>query len=126
MAAAKFLPTLIPASMAPGIITSNVGRTVVTGIAAVAAGFIAGKWDRRVGDAVLFGGLMQTASVALNAFLPDLYKSLGISLGDFAPGRFAVPQNPLRESPAAPAYLPAASGSRVQTTRLAGAYNPAY
>jgi hypothetical protein len=126
VAAAKFLPTLLPASIGGGIASSNVGRTVLTGVAAVAAGFIAGKWDKRVGDAVLFGGLMQTASVALNAFLPSLYQSLGIGLGEFAPGRFGLPQNPLRELPAAPAYLPAASGSRVQTTRLAGAYNPAY
>lgn len=127
VAAAKFLPTLLPTSLTGGMLSGGVGRTVITGAAAIVSGMLAGKFvDSRFGDAVLFGGLMQTASVALNSFLPSVYQSLGIGLGDFVPGQFAVPQNPMRQLPAAPAYLPAASGSKVTSTRLASAYNPAY
>jgi len=62
----------------------------------------------------------------LNAFVPAAYKALGIGLGDFVPGRFAVPQNPVAISQAPSGHLPAPSGSRVTMSGLARAYAPAY
>ena len=68
MAAAKFIPTLIPGQFVQG----NLMRTVATGASAFVAQMIAKAVvkDPTVSDAVLFGGLIQTGSVALNAFLP--------------------------------------------------------
>jgi hypothetical protein len=90
VAAAKFLPTLLPATF----VSSNITRTIATAVAAWVSGFAAAKvTDKNIGDAVMFGGFMQTASVALNAFLPSIGKQVG--LGELMPGRFPVPQNPL-------------------------------
>lgn len=109
---AKFLPTLIPASMAGSFMSSNIGRVVVTGVAGYATAIVAGKiGGERFGDAALFGAIIQTASVALNAFLPSLYAQLGIGLGrvgDLVPGaNFSVPQNPLLANQKMRAMLPA-------------------
>src|SRR5271166_1207964 len=128
VAATKFLPTLIPATMMPSVMSTNLGRTAVSFAAALGAGFLASKVDVRFGQGVYFGGLMQAVSVGLNAFLPSQFGMLNTGLGDFAPGRFAVPQNTLRQvaAPAASGHLPAASGSRVTMSGLARAYAPAY
>ncbi len=132
---AKFLPTLIPISMAGSFMSSNIGRVVVTGIAGYATALVAGKiGGERFGDAALFGAIIQTASVALNAFLPSIYSSLGIGLGDFVPGRFSVPQNPLlsgqkgqRALPAAaPASSMAPTGSVMVNSGMGRAYPAAY
>jgi hypothetical protein len=120
--AAKFIPTLLPISMLGSLGASNIGRTVITGVSAVIAGWAAGKVNREFGEGVLFGGLMQTASVAFNAFLPSLYSSLGIGLGDLMPGQFVVPQNPIRA--AIPPPPPA--NARVTMNGLARAYGAAY
>lgn len=126
VAATKFLPTMIPPSMAPQLLTTNLGRTAVSFAAALASGWLASKLDTRFGQGVYFGGFMQATSVALNAFVPAAYKALGIGLGDFVPGRFAVPQNPVMISQAPSGHLPAPSGSRVTMSGLARAYAPAY
>jgi hypothetical protein len=127
VAATKFLPTMIPPTMAPQLLTTNLGRTAVSFVAAFASGWLASKMDVRFGQGVYFGGFMQATSVALNAFVPAAYKALGIGLGDFVPGRFAVPQNPVMVSAGAPSgHLPAPSGSRVTMSGLARAYAPAY
>jgi hypothetical protein len=127
VAAAKFIPTLLPTSVLGSLATSNIGKTVLTAGSAVAAGWLAGKWDHGFGNGVLFGGLMQTASVALNAFLPSVYQQLGISLGDLLPGQFAVPQNPIRQGIAPPAPVaPAGSQSRVTMSGLSRGYGYAY
>jgi hypothetical protein len=125
VAAAKILPTLVPA----GIIPSSGGflvKTLVTGVAAYLSGMIAGKWNPTFGDAVLFGGLMQTGSVALNALLPGFSVGgvpLGLSgMGDLIPGSFVVPQNPLRLPPPPPAP---ATNARVTMNGLARAYGVA-
>lgn len=131
---AKFLPTLIPASMAGSFMTSNVGRVVVTGVAGYVTSIVVSKvMDQRSGDAALFGAIIQTASVALNAFLPSIYQQLGIGLGDFVPGRFSVPQNPLllsqkgqRALPAAPASSVAPTGSVMVNSGMGRAYPAAY
>ena len=105
VAAAKFIPTMLPSNL----VGSNLMRVVATGVSAFVAGWLAGKADRTFGDAVLFGGLMQTGSVALNAFVPSIGKQIGLS--GLTPARFPLPDNPiaagmLMASPAAAAGAP--------------------
>ena len=106
MAASKFLPTLVPA----GLITSNLMRTVATAASAFAAQMVAKAIGQpeAISDAVLFGGLMQTGSVALNAFLPGIAQSLGLS--GIMDANWSIPENPLRAIPA-PVLPPAANVS---------------
>jgi hypothetical protein len=88
------------------------------------------KGDPVLGDAVLFGGLMQAGSVALNSFLPSVggvigLQGLGMGVGDIVSGRFPVPQNPIMAgqrqmsiaAPAAPAGAPTPAG-------VGAIYNP--
>jgi hypothetical protein len=105
MAASKFIPTLIPGNLIQG----NLMRTVATGASAFIAQMIAKAVvkDQSVSDAVLFGGLMQTGSVALNAFLPGIAQSLGLS--GIMDANWTIPENPLKRLPSAPAE-PALSG----------------
>lgn len=103
VAVCKFIPTMLPAQFISGPIL----RVVATGASAFLAGFVARKvgLSPQVSGAVLFGGLMQTGSVALNAFLPSsIATRLALSgMGDIVPGRFPVPQNPiLIPAPATP------------------------
>jgi hypothetical protein len=125
VAATKFLPTLLPTQMLVSVANTNIGKTAISVAAAFAAGWAASKLDARFGQGVYFGGFMQATSVGLNAFVPSLYKTLGIGMGDFVPGSFPVPQNPVRQL-AAPAHAVAPSGSRVTMSGLARAYQPAY
>lgn len=120
VAAAKFIPTLIPAQFVGG----NLMRTVATGASAFVAQMIAKMVvkDPVVTDAVLFGGLMQTGSTALNAFLPGLAAQLGLSgLGELMDARWSIPENPLRAIPAAPA-----GDARTSISGLNRAYGSAY
>jgi hypothetical protein len=96
VAAAKFLPTLVPG----GLIQGNIMRTVATGASAFVAQMLAKMLtkDPSIADAVLFGGLMQTGSTALNAFLPSLAASLGLS--GIMDANWTIPENPLRSMPA--------------------------
>jgi hypothetical protein len=110
--------------MLPAQLTSSpIMRVVVTGAVAFGAGFLAGKVSKPLGDAVLFGGLMQTGSVALNAFLPGI----PIGLGAFAPAAFGTPDNPIRRGIAAPVESPAnaSSGMRVGVSGLHRAFGTA-
>ena len=128
--AAKFIPTLFPASITGGIASSNFGRTVITGISAVVAGWLGSKITPTVGQGMLFGGMVQTVSVALNAFLPAVYSQLNPQLGRLVDASYPVPQNPLRQlsAPAPmPSALPPAGGqARVMLNGLARAYGPAF
>ncbi len=97
VAATKFLPTLIPSS-----ITSMLGASPIVGVGMTIAGAFAASWlakrvSTELGDAVLFGGLMQAGSVLLTAFAPaSVASQLALSgMGDIVPGWFAVPQNPV-------------------------------
>lgn len=121
--AAKFIPTMLPVGMLGSLGSSQIGRVVVTGGSAVLAGWAAGKFvGSDFGDGVLFGGLMQTASVALNSFLPGIYSQLGIGLGDLMSGSFPVPQNPIRAAIPPPAPV----NARIPMSGLARAYGSAY
>jgi len=122
VAAAKFLPRLIPASITATM--GNFGGVVATGVSAYVAGLAAGKFlGPAMGQAVLFGGLMQTGSVVLNMLLPGLqFGGVSLALGELMPGSFPVPQNPLRQvsAPAAPA------NARVNLNGLTRAFGNAY
>ena len=132
VAAVKFIPTLIPANITSGLGTSMFGPFLISGLSAFAAWWLASKVNAPFGEGVLFGGLMQTASVALNAFLPNLtIGGVPIALGDLVPGRFVVPQNPLRQGGgggmlAAPSHAMAPAGSKVTASGLGRAYPSAY
>lgn len=99
VAATKYLPTLIPASMLSSLGSSSMISILVTGAGAFVAGMIARKVSPGAfADAVLLGGLAQTASAALNAFAPPtLAGQLALSgVGDILPGSYVVPQNPIK------------------------------
>jgi hypothetical protein len=113
VASTKYLPTLIPASMLSSLGSSSLVSVAVTGAGAFVAGWLASKISKEFGEAVLFGGLMQTGSALLNAFAPpSISGALALSgVGDIVPtGAFPVPNNQFRSyvPPAPPA--PAKSG----------------
>jgi hypothetical protein len=119
VAATKFIPTMIPAGLIP---QSNIVRALVSAGAAYAAGMAGEKFvNPTFGNAVMFGGMMQAASVALNSFLPSVGSRIGLNgMRELIPGQFTVPQNPLRLPPAPPVAV------RAQTNGLARAYGHAY
>jgi hypothetical protein len=138
VAATKFIPTLIPSSITGSLGSSQFGPFILSGVSAIAAWWLASKVSIPFSEGVLFGGLMQTASVALNAFLPNLTIG-GVPLalsgfGDLVPGQFAVPQNPLiqrriaaaQAAQSAPTHAVAPTGSKVTTSGLGRAYPSAY
>lgn len=75
------------------------------------------------GAAAGLGGIAEAGSIALNGFLPDIGAKLALSgvsrgrLGDFVPGSFTVPQNPV---------LDAATGLPKRQTMVVSAYPKAY
>lgn len=85
--------------MLPGTLTSSpIGATVAAIAVAVAGGWAIGKVSSEFGNAFMFGGLMQAGSVLLNAYVPGASQFAlqgGRGLGEFVPGSFAVPQNPV-------------------------------
>jgi hypothetical protein len=119
--AAKILPTYIPAQF----LGSPIMRILATGASAYVASMLFGKIRPGMADAVMFGGLMQTGSVALNTFLPSIGGQIGLAggrgMGDLVEGHFVVPQNPLRYMPA-----PAPAQARVNMNGLARVYGQAF
>lgn len=102
VAAAKFIPGMVPGGLLGGVANNNIMRTVITGAAAWLAGMAATKFaGETFGNAVLFGGLMQTGSVGLNAFLPSAGRMLALEgMGELVDtAGFVVPQNPVLPLP---------------------------
>ena len=131
VAAVKFIPTLIPTSLTSSLGTSSFAPFLISGVSAIAACWLASKVSIPFSEGVLFGGLMQAASVGLNAFLPNFtVGGIPIALsgfGDLVAGNFVVPQNPLRQRQmSAPSGMLAPSGSKVTTSGLGRAYPSAY
>ena len=121
VAAAKFIPSVIPINLGGG----NVVRTLISGISAFVAGWAGQKFvGKPFGDAVLFGGLMQAGSVALNAFLPMIGERIALSgMGELVnTAGFVVPSNPVM----APAMAPVPTGARVGVNGLDRAYGRAF
>ena len=93
----KAVPNMLPSSLT----SSPIMRVLSSGVVAFVAGYLGGKFiDKTVGDAIMFGGLMQTGSVALNSFLPSVGATIGLQglgggLGDLIAGNYPVPQNPI-------------------------------
>lgn len=112
--AAKIIPGMVPASFT----ASPIMRLIVTGAAAFGAGMLAKKVSPAFGDAVLFGGLMQTGSQLLNSFLPSVGSRIG--LGELVSGSFPIPQNPIRAAQLGPSIVNAPS------VRAAGGMGRAY
>lgn len=119
VAATKFIPTLIPMGL---VGPNNLMRFVVSVGSAFVAGMVASKVaSGPISDGVLFGGLMQAASVGMNTFLPaGPARALALTngMGEFVGSRFVVPQNPIAQIPA-----PAA---RVQASGLARSFGTAF
>lgn len=120
VAATKFIPSAIPINLGGG----NLVRTLLSGVAAFVAGWAGVKFvNKTFGDAVLFGGLMQTGSVALNAFFPVVGSRLALTgLGEFVDtAGFAVPQNPVL-----PAAAPVPVQARMGVNGLDRAYGRSF
>ena len=100
---AKLVPPMLPASLT----SSPAMRVIVTGVVAFLSGLGANKLGPDIGSGVLLGGLAQTASQALNAFVPSIGAQIGLSggrgMGYLVPGGFPVPQNPVNAAALAPA-----------------------
>ena len=100
VAITKAVPNMLPAGITS---SSPIMNAVVSAAVAIGAGMIVKalvKGDPTIGDAVMFGGLMQAGSVALNSFLPQVgsvigLQGLGNGIGDLVAGRFPIPQNPI-------------------------------
>lgn len=87
---------LIPANLPPTLVGTPIMRIVSSAVTAFASGWVAGRFSQPFGDAVMFGGLMQAGSVALNAFIPSVGSQIGLNgLGDLVSGGYPVPQNPI-------------------------------
>lgn len=128
VSATKFIPTLMPAAVFSTLGSSALATTAISGVSAFIAGYIASRFNTNLGAGMYLGGFAQTLSVALNAWLPSVYSAIGSPLsgmGDLVPGRFAVPQNPLRMNAASP-MMPAPAGSTTVNSGLGRAYWPAY
>jgi hypothetical protein len=123
---AKAAPGLLPASM-----QSPIMRMFAAAGAGYAAKMLAHKMRQpALGDAMLFGALMQAGSTALNAWLPSIGGQIGLNgLGDLVPGAFTVPQNPLRYQqaligPQPVLQMPMASGAKL--SGISSAFGPAF
>ena len=108
---AKFIPTLFPTSITGGIASSSIGRVVISGISAVVGAWAVSKINAPAGQGALLGGMVQTLSIALNAFLPSAYASVSqySTLGDLTPGSYPLPQNPILAGRTPVATLPPAA-----------------
>lgn len=110
-AAVPMLPEALRGSQAM-VVASTIGVAFI-------AGWAASKIDPKIGSAVLFGGLMQGASVFLNSFVPTVGRIValqgGRGVGEFVPARFPVPQNPIL-----------ANGAGGGAAVAGRAYQPAY
>ena len=97
VAAAKYLPTLLPASILPAGSSPWTG-ILITGAAAFAAGYVAHRFTpKSFAEGVMAGGVALTLSQVLNAVAPpSLSAQLALSgMGDILPGYYVVPQNPV-------------------------------
>jgi hypothetical protein len=122
VAATKYLPTLLPSSITAGLGGGPIMSVLITGAGAFAAGWLARKFvGGSFGDAVLFGGLMQAGSAALNAFAPPaLAGRLALNgVGDIVPGWYPVPQNPITSRQM---VMPPAGGTGMGNLRRFGTF----
>lgn len=105
----------IVAALPANITGSTLYSTIAAGAIALGIWWIGSMVSPEFGAAAGLGGIAEAGSVALNSFLPSVGSY--VSLGDFVPGRFAVPQNPV---------LDAATGLPSRQVAAVSAYPKAY
>ncbi len=112
----KTLVGFLPAS----ILANPLYATLAAAGGAVLEWWVLSMVQAEFGAAVGLGALAEAASIALTNYLPSVGGSLSLSgrgVGDFVPGRFAVPQNPV---------LDAATGMPKMQSMAVSAYPAAY
>lgn len=130
--ATKMITAMIPANM----LTNNFVKVLASGAVAVVAGNLA-KAVPSMGpgfsDAVMFGGLMQAASVALNTFLPSVGSRIALAgrrggVGDIVDARFSLPENTITNgmlaasARALPAAVPAGAMAGLHRAGFGGGF----
>lgn len=116
--ATRAIVAMLPASFT----SSNLASAGSAAVVALAAGWAAGMVNPTFGMTVMLGGIAYAGNQILNDYLPNVGSVTGLSglrygLGDFVPGRFTVPQNPVMDGNP---QLPTAGAL------MSGAYAPAY
>ena len=110
--------TPMVAGAVPQVGSSPIISAILSAVIAWGGGSLIGKWDKTAGEGFMFGGLMQAGSQLLNLVVPANPLSLS-GLGDWVPGRFSVPENPilrgraLLNAPAMPSAPTVGSGMGV-------------
>ena len=126
VAAAKYIPTLLPAGIIPAGGNAYTG-ILITGAAAFAAGYIAHRFmPGSFANGVMAGGVALTLSQLLNAVAPpSLSSSLALSgMGDIIPGYYTIPQNPITGR--APVAVMPTKGASSSTGSGVGAFTGAF
>lgn len=114
VAVTKGLVAALPANVTNSPLYSSVAAAGV----ALAIWWGGSMVSPEFGAALGIGGIAEAGSIALNGFLPDVGAKLALNgVGDFVPGRFTVPQNPV---------LDAATGLPNNQVRAISAYPKAY
>ena len=96
VAATKAIVGMLPAAAT----SSNIVAAASSIAVAIGVGWLGGMVNPQFGLAALYGGIAQAGSQLLNEYIPSVGSVVGLSgvranLGDFVPGRFTVPQNPI-------------------------------
>lgn len=89
--------TMLPANLTSSNTMASLMAFVLAGVEWWAASFI----NPDFGAAVGLGGVAAAIGQVLNAFIPSVGTIYGLSgrgTGDFVPGRFPVPQNPILDA----------------------------
>jgi hypothetical protein len=116
VAATKAITAALPAAVTGSPLYSTVAAAAI----AVGVWWVGSMVNPEFGAAAGLGGIAEAGSIALNAFLPSVGSTLALSgrgTGDFVPGRYAVPQNPV---------LDAATGLPKRQAMVVSAYPKAY
>lgn len=126
VAGTKFVARMIPAGLSG--FAGTFGPVINNAVGALVIGWVAGKAAKGpFGDAVLFGGMMQVGSTLINTLVPNLRLAdipialSGRGMGEFVPGGFVVPQNPVKGLPAPPP-----ANARVNMSGLQRAFGTAF
>jgi hypothetical protein len=118
VAATKAVTAALPSE----VTSSPLYSTLAAAAVAAAVWWVGSFINPEFGAAAGLGGIAEAGSIALNAFLPSVGSTLALSglrrgTGDFVPGRYAVPQNPI---------LDAATGLPKRQAMVVSAYPKAY
>ena len=91
------------ANVLPSIATDNVTATIAAAVIGLGGWYLGSLVSKDFGFGVGIGALSATLTQAVNSFVPSVGNTLGLSgfrrgVGDFVPGRFTVPQNPVLDA----------------------------